>query len=46
MKGAGKFPFLAAEDGTVIRESVAIAQFIARKAQQKAFVGLNAFEEA
>ena len=46
MKGMGKFPFLATEDGTIIRESVAISQYIARKAQQMAFVGLNAFEEA
>ena len=30
-KGAGAFPFLELEDGTLIRESNAIAAYIARK---------------
>ena len=44
-KGTGSFPFLELADGTIIRESNAIAAFIARTAGQPGFLGSNAAEE-
>lgn len=43
--GAGSFPFLELADGTIIRESNAIAPYIARVTGHKEFLGTNPFEE-
>merc|ERR1719223_1303089 len=45
-KAHGQFPILELADGTLIRESTAIASFIARQAGRSDFVGATAFEEA
>jgi glutathione S-transferase/translation elongation factor EF-1beta len=45
-KAHGQFPLLELADGTLIRESTAIASFIARQAGRSDFVGATAFEEA
>jgi len=45
--GHGKFPMLELDDGSMIYESNAIAQYIARRsAHAGALCGYNAFEEA
>ena len=44
-KAHGKFPFLELQDGSVIFESNAISQFIARNASSSELYGKTAFEE-
>ena len=45
-KGSGAYPFLETADGKIIRESVAVSQYIARLAGADAFLGTNDFEQA
>ena len=45
-KGSGSYPFLETADGKIIRESVAISQYIARLAGADAYIGSNDFEQA
>ena len=45
-KGTGNFPLLELADGTILRESTAIAAFLARTAGNTDFLGATPFEEA
>ena len=45
-KGSGAFPFLETADGKIVRESVAVSQYIARLAGADAYLGVNDFEQA
>ena len=45
-KGSGNYPFLETADGKIVRESVAVSQYIARLAGQDAYLGVNDFEHA
>ena len=45
-KGTGSFPFVELADGTLLRESTAIASYIARSSGKTSFIGATPFEEA
>jgi glutathione S-transferase len=45
-KGSGKFPFAELADGTILRESSAIAYYIARSVNKNDYVGTDVFTQA